>query len=199
MTGCGTMINLGAQKCPIYEHPRVFGAVRIDLVHVLLEEFPLGFLCALLDLPFSVAVDILTLPWSIPSTVEYGDKDSWPEPSRPSAIVEGVVTKAEASEYRVMPADEIWRTLPAGMEPLENARVRVFAGKGGPELILKSSPSSDGRGHFSLFSGWDSAWERIRFECDGFEPLDIPVSTIHSPIDHEYWSGHRLLIRLTRR
>jgi hypothetical protein len=199
LTGCGTMINLGAQKCPIYEHPRIFGGVRIDAVHVLPELVPLGFLCALLDFPFSLAFDILTLPWTIPSTLEYGDRDTWPEPSGPTAIVEGVVVRTETPGYHVAPADEIWRTLPAGLQPLPSVRVRVFAKGNGAELAMGEPPISDNRGHFSLFSGWDSPWDKVRFECDGFEPLEIPASALHSPIDHNYWSEHRLFIRLKRR
>lgn len=52
LTGCGWMINIGAQPCPIYEHPRVYGGVRVDMIHVLPEDFPLGLLLALLDFPF---------------------------------------------------------------------------------------------------------------------------------------------------
>src|SRR5579885_1298071 len=88
LTGCGTMINLGAQKCPIYEHPRIYGATRIDVIHILPEDFPLGVLIALVDLPFSLAFDTLTLPWSISTTIESGDKDTWPEHSgHPNATV----------------------------------------------------------------------------------------------------------------
>jgi uncharacterized protein YceK len=133
LTGCGTMINLGAQRCAIYEHPRIYGAVRIDVVHILPDDFPLGLLLALLDIPFSLVFDTLTLPWSIPSTIEKGDKDSWPEPSRPHAIVEGVVIQGETSGYRVLPVGDIWRGLPAGMIPLQGARVQVFAHAKGPD------------------------------------------------------------------
>ena len=198
LTGCGTMINLGAQRCAIYEHPRIYGAVRIDVVHFLPADFPLGLLLALPDLPFSIVFDTLTLPWAINSTIEKGDKDSWPEPSRPHAIVEGVVIQGESADYRILPVGDIWRGLPAGMTPLQGARVRVFARTKEPELPTHGTLTSNEKGHFSLFSEWDTPWKIIRIECDGYKPVEIPVSKLHSPTDQSYWSENRVLVTMAR-
>ena len=199
LTGCGTMINLGAQRCAIYEHPRIYGGVRIDVVHVLPDEFPLGLLCALMDLPFSLSFDTLTLPWSIPATIEYGDKDSWPEPNSPHAIVEGVVIEGDSSGYQVLPAKDIWRQLPIGMKPLSGARVHVYGRAKGLELSVQGTLTSSDNGHFSLFSPWDTPWKNLRIDCEGYDAVEIPVSEFHSPTDQSYWGDRRILIRLARR
>jgi hypothetical protein len=150
----------------------------------------------LLDLPFSPVFDTLTLPWSIPATIEYGDRDSWPEPSRPHAIVEGVVIEGATSGYQVLPAMEIWRELPAGMKPLPGARVRVEARA---ESAVQGTLTSTEKGHFSLFSQGETPWKVLRIDCEGYETVEIPVSELHSPTDQSYWSDQRLLVRLARR
>jgi uncharacterized protein YceK len=213
LSGCGWLINMGAQPCPIYEHPRIYGGVRVDVIHVLPEDFPFGFLGALLDIPFSLVFDTLTLPWSIPATIEHGDRDSWPE-SRPEptpapkaplpelipphALVEGVVIAGDTSSYRVMPAGDVWKDLPVGMKPLPGARVQVFARAKGLELPVQGSPDSDEKGHFTLTSNWDPPWRVIRIECEGYQPLEILVSNLHSPTDQTYWRENRVLIRMAK-
>lgn len=199
LAGCGTMINLGAQPCAIYEHPRIYGAVRIDVLHIAPEDFPLGLLCALLDLPFSVVFDTLGLPWSIPATIKHGDHDSWPEPNKPHAIVEGVVVEGDRSGYQVRPAAEIWRELPVDLKPVPGAKVHVYGRTKDPELGIEGTLTSTDKGHFSLFSKWETPWKTVRIDCEGFDPVEIPVSELHSPTDQGYWGNQRLLIRLARR
>ncbi len=212
--GCGTLLNLGAQPCPIYEHPRVYGATRIDLVHLLPRDFPLGLLVALLDLPFSLLVDTLTLPWTIPTAIQYGDRDTWPENTSPPkteerrlydlerppgpTLVEGVVIRGDTPGYRIMPVSEIWEALPAGMQALPNVRVRAIAKAVGSDLATREGTSSDARGRFRLFSESGEPWKSIRVECDGFQSVEIPVSSLHSPTDLDYWREKRLLIRLSK-
>jgi|SRR5579862_828518 len=198
LTGCGTVINLGIQRCPIYDHPRIYGAVRIDAVHIAPEEFPLGLVLALVDLPFSLAFDTLSLPCSIPLTITRGDEDSWPKPSRPHAIVEGVVIQGDTSGYRVVPVGDIWRGLPAGLIAVQGAGVHVFAQANGPEVTTQGTLTSNAQGHFSLFSEWDTPWKIIRIDGDGYQPVEIPVSKLQSPTDQSYWSEHRILVTLAK-
>lgn len=213
LTGCGWLINMGAQPCPIYEHPRVYGGVRIDVIRILPADFPFGLLLGLLDLPFSLVLDTLTLPLSIPASIEYGDRDPWPESTPepkerkdplpelmpPHALIEGVIVQGEASSYSVMPVGEVWKDLPVGMKPLRGARVRVFARARGAELTIGGMPDSDGKGHFTLNSRWDSPWKIIRIECDEYEPVEILVSDLHLPTDLTYWRENRVFIRMAKR
>ncbi len=88
--GCGTVLNMGAGTCPIRDHPIIYGGVGIDVEYLATQDFPLGFLLALLDLPFSLVGDTLTLPWSVAATVTEGmrnspaEERSSPSPERPS-------------------------------------------------------------------------------------------------------------------
>jgi len=127
------------------------------------------------------------------------DKDTWPEPSRPHAIVEGVVIQGESSGYRVLPTMDIWRGLPEGMTALQGARVNVAAQVKGTGLPVQGTLTSNEKGHFSLFSEWEIPWKSLRIECEGYEPVEIPVSDLHDPTDQSYWSEHRVLVSLKRR
>ena len=68
LAGCGTMIDLTAQRpSPLFGPgpvPHVFGGVRVDAV--LMEGNSLIGLLCVLDLPLSFVLDVALLPVSIP-------------------------------------------------------------------------------------------------------------------------------------
>jgi len=73
LAGCGTVFNMGAGPCAINDgYPRIYGGVRIDVTTIAPQLIPLGFLLALIDFPFTLVGDTITLPWSITATLEHG-------------------------------------------------------------------------------------------------------------------------------
>lgn len=78
--GCGTTMNMGPGPCPVYEHPRVLGGVQFDGEHLIGTGDPLRMLCGVVDLPFSLAADVVTLPYTISETVRYASRHSAPDP-----------------------------------------------------------------------------------------------------------------------
>ena len=75
MAGCGTIYNMGAGPCHIHEYPYIYGGVYIDFGTIAPQLIPLGILLALIDLPFSIVGDTITLPWSIAATIKQGNAD----------------------------------------------------------------------------------------------------------------------------
>jgi len=69
LSGCGTVFNFGAGTCAYRERPLVYGGVGIDAEIFAVAEFPLGLLLALIDFPFSLAADTVTLPYTIYTTI----------------------------------------------------------------------------------------------------------------------------------
>ena len=177
--------------------PRVYGAVRFDFQAV--WERPGLVVLLPLDLPFSIAIDTIFLPYTIYHSATYGERELdtiQGEPSKPHAIVEGIIVRGAASGYEVVAIQE-WP--PKGLDPVVGVHVYVYANPKEAPLAIEGKTRSDERGRYELFSGWDPAWKRLRFEGEGVEPLEIPVSRLHDPADQHYWADHRLLIRLARR
>ena len=78
LLGCGTVINViqPGRPCAIYDHPQVYGGVRLHAEHTVWRDPPWSFLFSLIDLPLSVAGDTITLPYTVPATVLYKEKTS---------------------------------------------------------------------------------------------------------------------------
>jgi uncharacterized protein YceK len=75
LSGCGTVFNLGAGTCAYREYPLVYGGVGIDAEIIAVADFPLGLLLALIDAPFSLAADTVTLPYTIFTTIRGSARD----------------------------------------------------------------------------------------------------------------------------
>ena len=75
VSGCGTIVNLGLEPKPIYETPRIYGGIRFTFKHLFTESPPFGAILVILDAPLSLVFDTLTLPYTIPMAVKYGDDD----------------------------------------------------------------------------------------------------------------------------
>ena len=86
LSGCGTIFNFGAGTCALREYPLPYGGVGIDVEYFATQDFPLGLLLALVDFPFSLVGDTVTLPWSIYATVTHRSRDPEEKPGsgRPS-------------------------------------------------------------------------------------------------------------------
>lgn len=64
---------MGAGPCAINDgYPHIYGGVCIDVGTFAPQLLPLGILMALIDLPFTLVGDTITLPWSITATIEHG-------------------------------------------------------------------------------------------------------------------------------
>ena len=75
--GCGTLLNVGGrerldlgsidappERVRKYERPAfVFGGVANDVAWIKSAEQPIDVIASLVDLPFSLTGDIVTLPW----------------------------------------------------------------------------------------------------------------------------------------
>jgi uncharacterized protein YceK len=191
LSGCGTIASHQLAG------PRIYGGVRFD-GQAVWERPPLLILFPL-DLPFSLAFDTLSLPWTITHTATTGEQPLetiFGEPTKPHAIVEGIIVRGAASGYEVVAIQE-WP--PKGLEPVVGGHVQIYANPKEAPLAVEGKTRSDERGRYELFSGWEPAWKHLRFEGEGFEPLEIPVSRLHDPTDQHYWGDHRLLIRLAPR
>jgi uncharacterized protein YceK len=194
LMGCGCIISYTNNGQFI-----IAGGVRTGAIIV--YDSPIFAPLYLVDFPFSLAMDVLCLPASIPYTINYGEPPLWrPEPdSTPHGIVEGIVEgfviQDEGLGYQVFPV-EGWPL--ADIRPLAGATVKVFADPKDPELHGVRR-ITDNKGHYLLTGDWHIPWKVIRVELDGFVPVEIPVSKLHSPADQAYWGNHRLLIRMKTR
>lgn len=61
--GCGTYFNMAGVKCSGGDKD-VYGGVQADVVHLAGACPPWTVLCGLVDFPFSLVADTLTLPWT---------------------------------------------------------------------------------------------------------------------------------------
>lgn len=75
LSGCGTVFNFGAGTCALREYPVVYGGVDLVVEVFAVQNFPLGLLVALVDLPFSLVADTVTLPYTIYTTATYQRHD----------------------------------------------------------------------------------------------------------------------------
>lgn len=187
--GCSTIISYNQFG------PHIYGGVRLDALQSY-EKPELLILC-LPDFPFSLLFDTLLLPMTV---AQAGDAAPEIRPlftrKKPVGIVEGVIVQDEEAGYQVFPLKE-WP--PAQVRPLALARVKVFGDPKGPELPVGGTILTDIKGHYLLMGEWDIPWKVIRVELKGFEPVEIPVSKLHSPTDQSYWGDHRLLVRMKAR
>ena len=202
ITGCGSILSLKLGG------PRVLGGIRADCQ--IAYEIPFeGGLFSLLDLPFSFLFDFLVFPWTFAYSAEHGERPletPWTHPhSGPYAtgIIEiylhGVVTQASSPGYRVCAEKEFLGTPPSDWNGLANVKFKVFSSLTDPPLASITALPSGSTGYFLVAGGWEVPWEIIRVECDGFQPLEIPVSSLRSLTDERYWAKHLLIIRLAPR
>jgi len=73
--GCGTFMNVGAVRCAPYSPPHIYGGVQFDAEYQIARLNFLQMLCGIVDLPFSLVADTLTLPWTIAATVRRPEPD----------------------------------------------------------------------------------------------------------------------------
>jgi len=193
---------LGLTGCGVYfseqmAGPRVYGAVRFDFQAV--WERPGLVVLLPLDLPFSLAIDTICLPYTIYHSATYGERELdtiQGEASKPHGSVEGILVRVATAGFEVVPLTE-WP--PQGLDPIAGVHVQVYANPKEAPLPIGGTTRSDERGRYLLMGDWDPAWKHFRVEHEGYQPLDIPVSRLHDPTDQHYWADHRLLIRLARR
>ena len=196
-TGCGTIISLR------YE-PRPYGGMQFDFGEALTKDPPLGFLFVLFDLPFSFLFDTLLLPATIRTATEAANRGST------YVDIFGIVSEGDKPGYLEVPdTPEDWP--PKNVQPIGGAHFAVFVEVNGTLENLKleagdsyvRTATSQRDGQFSLYTDRkgdaDIPWQRIVVERDGFQPVEIPGSTLHRAQDTEYWRHHHLLIRMARR
>jgi uncharacterized protein YceK len=73
LSGCGTIMNFGPGPCAVYSYPHIYGGVAFSVGDAMWMS-PLNFILLLLDLPFTLVGDTLTLPVTIITTVTYEEK-----------------------------------------------------------------------------------------------------------------------------
>lgn len=104
-----------------------------------------------------------------------------PRPSeRTLETLEGMVVEGESPGAEVRAE---WP--PTDVRPVSGARIRVVSS------AATWRTETDRTGAFAVRGAGDAAWERLRVECDGYQPLEIPASA-RPP------AAQRLLIRLVR-
>lgn len=58
-------MNVAPQRCPVVDHPHVYGGLQFDWEYAISRGRPLSILCGMIDIPLSLAADTLTLPWTV--------------------------------------------------------------------------------------------------------------------------------------
>ncbi|HLY76224.1 MAG TPA: hypothetical protein VKU80_19140 [Planctomycetota bacterium] len=187
LTGCGTIISYRLAGSRIYGGVRCGGQLAY-------ETFPFGVLFLLLDFPFSFLADTLTLPWTIPHAEEFGERPletpfsgSGEASQRPPiANIEGFVVQADTPKDQVFEAVPIDQ-LPPDTKPLSGVGFKLFLRQQDPEARVFDLTLSDASGHFQLYGEWSDPWKTIHLNRVGYKTLVISVSSLHSPLDKEYW------------
>jgi uncharacterized protein YceK len=78
LAGCGTTSNVFSafSEHPSHQPLRVYGGVCFDFGVFFVSSPPFGALFALIDFPFSLLGDTLTLPITIPFTIDWDKRES---------------------------------------------------------------------------------------------------------------------------
>lgn len=211
-SGCSTIGDLFETRNS--DGQRIYGGVRRDCEHIAHPDSMavLPFVVfGILDFPFSLGLDTVCLPVTLifalfGSNTSRTDVDVPVEPSPPRSFqtlkeIQGYVVQEEGKHGSRVFVIDAGAEMPPQGQPLRGARVRLFAAlevEGSDELPVGENAKSDDRGHFLLSGKRGVPWKSIRVECDGFQPVDIPWSSYHSPTDQDFWRNHRLLIRMDK-
>jgi uncharacterized protein YceK len=188
LSGCGSFLSWRDRGFLVY------GGVQYDCSDILPRVVPLGALVALVDLPISLAVDTLSLPFSLTAA---SDRNR-PPYSNPT-MIDGFVTEDESSKSPGI------TTIVTGVDRpthhlLTGVQVKVFtwSHREFKTLDIKGTTRTDSRGTFLLRYERESPWDVIRWECPGFWPVEIDVDELHRLSDAAYWESHGLLIRMKK-
>jgi uncharacterized protein YceK len=198
LTGCSTVSSMNLLG------PRIYSGVRYDAESLLCDDdipnlvpYPWTIPYVLFDLPLSLALDTIFLPFTFVHVVtrgEYRPHRGTADPP-PLSRIEGVILASDSAGFEVV---EAGAELQSEDPPIRSAQIRVFARMDADPEVLCLSWSED-LGRFTLGGSRKFPWETLQVECRGHAPLAFSGSELHSPYDREYWKAHRLVIRMVRR
>jgi uncharacterized protein YceK len=72
--GCGTYFNLGGGRCCSSGDATIYGGIPYDAAWIG-SMSPFGILFGLIDAPFCLVADTLTLPWTISAAIRRPARD----------------------------------------------------------------------------------------------------------------------------